>query len=152
MISLWISQGENVTSGAVGPMMLGSFSVPVVSALIATNHISITQLIKLFFSQFAVAMSQLAPALGAFLGALVSYIIAIVTCSIPIAFILKKLESRYTQLAPEEDKKGEAVNGHEEELAARTVPEIVNGVEHVTDGDAAVTPLEEEIGDREHKD
>jgi hypothetical protein len=127
MISLWISQGENVTSGAVGPMMLGSFSVPV----------------------YAVAMSQLAPALGAFVGALVSYIISIVTCSIPITFILKKLESRYTQLAPEDEKKAEAVNGVETELQVTVKTDAeptTNGVEHVTDGDVAVTPLEDEIG------
>eukprot|EP00029_Vermamoeba_vermiformis_P004766 TRINITY_DN15389_c0_g1_i1.p1 TRINITY_DN15389_c0_g1~~TRINITY_DN15389_c0_g1_i1.p1 ORF type:complete len:336 (+),score=87.86 TRINITY_DN15389_c0_g1_i1:86-1093(+) len=130
MISLWISQGENVTSGAVGPMMLGSLSVPV----------------------YSVAMSQLAPALGAFIGALVSYIISIVTCSIPIVFVLKKIESRYTQLGPEEDKKCEAVNGHQVELAVTAEPELSNGVEHVTSDDVAVVPLEEEIGDTVHKD
>lgn len=107
---------------------------------------------KYIYSQYSVAMSQLAPALGAFIGALVSYIISIVTCSIPIVFVLKKIESRYTQLGPEEDKKSEAVNGHQVELAVTAEPELSNGVEHVTSDDVAVVPLEEEIGDTVHKD
>lgn len=151
MISLWISQGENVTSGAVGPMMLGSFSVPVVRR--CDSHCNHVRRTHFSHAQYAVAMSQLAPALGPFLGALVSYIISIVTCSIPIAFILKKLEARYTQLNPDEEKKdGAAVTGADTELAIAVTPVKsdtdlnTNGVEHVTDADETVTPLEDEIG------
>lgn len=50
-------------------------------------------------------MSQLAPLWGPFIGALVSYVISIAACSVPVAFILKKLESRYRPLDPEDDNK-----------------------------------------------
>ena len=80
-----------------------------------------------------------------------SYVISIVTCSIPIAFILKKLESRYTQLAPEDNNKvvdNQLADGHETNPPVKSTE--LTGAEHVTDGDVAVTPLEGEIG--EHKE
>ncbi len=103
-------------------------------------------------------MSQFAPMWGAFIGALVAYLISIVSCSVPIAFVLKKLESRYTQLAPDINNKvvdNQITDGHELTNGhgitnGPTLPvksSEVTGVEHVTDSEVTVT-LEGEIGER----
>lgn len=61
MVSLWLSQGEAVPVGAVGPMMLGSASVAVYALLAATTL----------------------PALGTVLGTLAAWILAVLLTSIP---------------------------------------------------------------------
>ena len=61
MVSLFVSQGENVQAGAVGPMMLGSTSIAV----------------------FAIAAGFLLPALGILVGSLLSWGLAVLFTSVP---------------------------------------------------------------------
>jgi hypothetical protein len=61
MVSLWLSQGESVQAGAVGPMMLGSASVAV----------------------FALIAVQVFPSRGPWTGAFLSWIGSIVLVSLP---------------------------------------------------------------------
>lgn len=61
MVSLWLSQGAAVPSGAVGPMMLGGSSVSV----------------------FALAAIWAFPALGVGLGAGAAWVLAVVTTTLP---------------------------------------------------------------------
>ena len=67
MVALWISQGEEVPSGAVGPMMLGSMSV----------------------SLYALVATVLIPSFGIILGSIFSWLVSLVFISIPVAFTLK---------------------------------------------------------------
>lgn len=66
MVSLWISQGEEVPSGAVGPMMLGSMSV----------------------SLYALATTRLIPLFGIISGSILSWLVSLLFISIPVAFYL----------------------------------------------------------------
>ncbi len=66
MVALWISQGEEVPSGAVGPMMLGSMSV----------------------SLYALAATRFIPLSGIILGSLFSWLVSLLFISIPVAFYL----------------------------------------------------------------
>jgi hypothetical protein len=61
MVSLFVSQGENVQAGAVGPMMLGSTSIAV----------------------YAISAAFILPALGVIIGSLVSWAIAVSFTSLP---------------------------------------------------------------------
>ena len=61
MVSLWISQGEAVQAGAVGPMMLGASSV----------------------SGFALIAAVTVPALGGALGAVVAWFSAVLLVTVP---------------------------------------------------------------------
>jgi hypothetical protein len=61
MVSLWVSQGEAVQSGAVGPMMLGSASV----------------------ATFAVVGAWSLPALGPLLGCIVAWLTAALLVTLP---------------------------------------------------------------------
>ncbi|MFT5683903.1 MAG: hypothetical protein ACI8RZ_004835 [Myxococcota bacterium] len=61
MVSLWISQGEAVQSGAVGPMMLGASSV----------------------SSFALVAALTIPAFGAGWGSLLAWILAVGLVTVP---------------------------------------------------------------------
>lgn len=70
MASLWISQGEAVQSGAVGPMMLGSASV----------------------SAFALAAAVLMPALGPGLGAAVAWALSVLAVTVPAWMWLRRRE------------------------------------------------------------
>jgi hypothetical protein len=63
MVSLWLSQGEAVQSGAVGPMMLGSTAV----------------------SAFALLAAFTLPALGVVGGSVVSWLGAVCLVSLPAA-------------------------------------------------------------------
>lgn len=63
MVSLWLSQGEAVQSGAVGPMMLGSTAV----------------------SAFALIAAFALPALGVVAGCAVSWVGAVLLVSLPAA-------------------------------------------------------------------
>ncbi|MCK6520756.1 hypothetical protein L6R49_04865 [Myxococcota bacterium] len=63
MVSLWLSQGEAVQSGAVGPMMLGSTAV----------------------SAFALIAAFALPAFGVVLGCVVSWFGAVLLVSLPAA-------------------------------------------------------------------
>jgi hypothetical protein len=75
MISVWISQGDKVASGATGPMVLGGLSV----------------------SLFAAAYGLLLPTFGWISSTIMSYLIAVLGWSIPLAFFLRWWSSR---LAP----------------------------------------------------
>ncbi len=68
MVSLWISQGEAVPTGAVGPMMLGSASVAV----------------------YALAASVLVPALGPLAGNGLAWLCAALGLSLPAAIWLTR--------------------------------------------------------------
>lgn len=61
MVSLFVSQGENVQAGAVGPMMLGSTSIAV----------------------FAIVSAFALPTWGALWGALVAWIVSVTFTSVP---------------------------------------------------------------------
>lgn len=61
MVSLWISQGESVQAGAVGPMMLGASSV----------------------SGFALIAALTVPVMGAMLGSLLAWILAVSLVTVP---------------------------------------------------------------------
>ena len=63
MVSLWLSQGEAVQSGAVGPMMLGSTAV----------------------SAFALIAAFTLPAYGVVVGTVVSWVAAVCLVSLPAA-------------------------------------------------------------------
>lgn len=69
MISMWISHGENIASGATGPMILGSISV----------------------SLFSISWALLYPLIGWITTTIVSYGISIVFISIPITILLRYL-------------------------------------------------------------
>lgn len=66
MVSIWISQGEAVQGGAVGPMMLGSSSVSV----------------------FALLAIVIFPVFGPFVGSIISWILAVLCTSVPSAIWL----------------------------------------------------------------
>ncbi|MAA79125.1 MAG: hypothetical protein CL916_07675 [Deltaproteobacteria bacterium] len=68
MVSVWISQGESVQGGAVGPMMLGSSSVSV----------------------FALLAIILFPIFGPFGGSVVSWVLAVLCTSVPSAIWLNR--------------------------------------------------------------
>lgn len=61
MVGLWVAQDEAVPAGAVGPMMLGSTSV----------------------GGYALTITLLAPSLGLGPGALLSWVIAVLGCTLP---------------------------------------------------------------------
>ena len=61
MLSLWLSQGQHVPSGAVGPMMIGSSSV----------------------AFFALSAPSLYPYFGPELGALLAWLLAVICGSVP---------------------------------------------------------------------
>ena len=67
MVALWISQGEEVPSGAVGPMMLGSMSV----------------------SLYALVATVLIPSFGIIIGSIFSWLVSLIFFSIPVVFTLK---------------------------------------------------------------
>jgi hypothetical protein len=71
MISLWISQGQAVQAGAVGPMMLGGTSVSV----------------------FALLAAWSVPALGITVGILVSWFGAVIGVTVPAWAWLKRRSS-----------------------------------------------------------
>lgn len=66
MVSLWLSQGEAVPLGAIGPIVLGSSAV----------------------STYALVAATLMPSLGT-LGAVIAWIIAVVGISLPAATLLR---------------------------------------------------------------
>jgi hypothetical protein len=66
MVSLWLSQGEEVPSGAVGPMMLGSMSV----------------------SLYALATTRFIPLYGILSGSILSWAVSLLFISIPVVFYL----------------------------------------------------------------
>ena len=68
MVSVWISQGEAVQAGAVGPLMLGSASV----------------------SLYAIASAFSIPALGVWLGAASAWLLAVGAISIPAWYWLNR--------------------------------------------------------------
>ncbi|PRP83866.1 hypothetical protein PROFUN_08897 [Planoprotostelium fungivorum] len=72
MITVWFVQGESVTNGAVGPMMLGGVSV----------------------TSFALNMTWLIPLLGPALAALVAFCLSVVVVSIPLMLLMRFLSSR----------------------------------------------------------
>jgi hypothetical protein len=72
MISLWLSQGEAVPAGAVGPMMLGSTSV----------------------AAYAIFASQSLPALGPFFGSIVAWIAAASLVTLPASAWLSRRRRR----------------------------------------------------------
>jgi hypothetical protein len=67
MVALWIAQGEDVPSGAVGPMMLGAMSVSFY-ALLATHTL---------------------PEYGVILGSAITWVASIGSISVPAAFWLR---------------------------------------------------------------
>jgi hypothetical protein len=71
MVALWLSQGEAVPVGAVGPMMLGSTSV----------------------SAFAILAATLMPLTGPALGAVVAWIGAVLLVTLPAWLFLESLPS-----------------------------------------------------------
>jgi len=71
MVSVWLSQGSAVSSGAVGPMMLGSSSVAL----------------------YALVSVPLFKSLGAPLGALCAWLIAVVCASYPADLWLRRSSS-----------------------------------------------------------
>lgn len=71
MISLWLAQGEACSIGAVGPMVLGSSSVPTFAFIFAGLMTSETLL------------------LGPYASAAVAYILAVSLTSVPIAVFLR---------------------------------------------------------------
>jgi hypothetical protein len=68
MISVWLSQGQAVPMGAVGPIMLGSSSVSV----------------------FALTAAWSVPELGPMLGITISWLFSVLVVSIPAWFFLNK--------------------------------------------------------------
>lgn len=68
MVSLWLSQGEEVQAGAVGPMMLGSTSV----------------------SAYALLAAFAMPMLGSVVGAGVAWVVAVVTVTVPAWLWLRR--------------------------------------------------------------
>ena len=74
MVSLWISQGEAVPSGAVGPMILGSSSVPMFAMFAIA-----------FFPRFSVAW-----------GAALSWICAVLLTTIPASLWLRSRRKSQT--------------------------------------------------------
>jgi len=68
MVSVWISQGQAVQAGAVGPLMLGSASV----------------------SLYAIASAFSLPALGAFWGAVAAWVLAVGCISLPAWYWLSR--------------------------------------------------------------
>lgn len=77
MVSLWLSQGEAVPSGAVGPMMLGSASV----------------------GSFALLAAWAFPLVGPWLGVLVAWPLALVTTTLP-AFAWLRLRNPSSAATP----------------------------------------------------
>ena len=71
MVSIWISQGEAVQGGAVGPMMLGSSSVSV----------------------FALLAIVIFPVSGPFWGSVFSWLLSVICTSVPSAIWLKPAQS-----------------------------------------------------------
>lgn len=71
MVSIWISQGEAVQGGAVGPMMLGSSSVSV----------------------FALLAILLFPMMGPFVGSVSGWLMAVLCTSVPSAIWLNRKRS-----------------------------------------------------------
>lgn len=69
MVSLWLSQGESVQAGAVGPMMLGSASV----------------------SAFALAAAVLLPALGPAAGTAAAWLLSAAVVTIPAWLWLRRI-------------------------------------------------------------
>lgn len=67
MVAVWISQGEAVQGGAVGPMVLGSLSVSV----------------------FAILAAVLFPATGPWVGCLICWSMAVVSVSVAVFFFLR---------------------------------------------------------------
>jgi hypothetical protein len=68
MVGLWVSQGQAVQAGAVGPMMLGSVAV----------------------AAYAMLFAGLAPAVGdPFAAAAITWVVAVLLSSVPIAFFLR---------------------------------------------------------------
>lgn len=67
MVALWISQGEAVPSGAVGPMMLGGMSV----------------------SLYALLATRLIPDYGVITGSALTWVVSLLLISIPAAFWLR---------------------------------------------------------------
>lgn len=70
MVSVWWSQGQAVSVGAIGPLMLGSLAVPT----------------------YAVTFAFYQPQFGTIVGALLSYITAVLLISLPCMFILRKCQ------------------------------------------------------------
>lgn len=80
MVAVWLAQGEAVTTGAVGPMMLGSTAV----------------------SLYALLYGAVAPSVGAWLGAVVSWPISVLFTSVPFyRFIEWRKRIRYSALTVE---------------------------------------------------
>lgn len=77
MVSLWVSQGEAVPAGAVGPMMLGSTSV----------------------ATYALAASQTLPALGPALGSIAAWIVAAGCVTVPATLWLSRRRRRQAEAA-----------------------------------------------------
>jgi hypothetical protein len=77
MVSLWLSQGEAVPAGAVGPMMLGSASV----------------------GTYALLASALYPPLGALPGTATAWGLAVVTTTVPAWLWLRRKDARAAALA-----------------------------------------------------
>jgi len=74
MVSLWLSQGESVPIGAVGPMILGSTSVAV----------------------FALVVAWSIPQLGAVGGTCIAWITAVCAASAPAALWLRRSDGSVT--------------------------------------------------------
>jgi hypothetical protein len=72
MVSLWLSQGEAVPAGAVGPMMLGSASVGSYALLAAVTF----------------------PAAGALGGMAVAWVVAVLTTTLPAWLWLRRQDAR----------------------------------------------------------
>lgn len=72
MVSLWLSQGEAVPAGAVGPMMLGSASV----------------------GSYALLAALLYPPLGPLAGTVLAWILAVITTTGPAWLWLRRQDSR----------------------------------------------------------
>lgn len=120
MISLWLSQGSAVKSGAVGPMMLGSFSV-------TGFALSFAEILP----RLAESMSGLGGAIA--LTTLLSYIIAICCCSLPSFYFLRWVRSRLeAEQPPAENASADADHANKSDSAsARDVD---------TDSDASGSP------------
>ncbi len=69
VVALWLSQGETVPSGAVGPMMLGSTSV----------------------SAFALFAAAIMPVLGVAAGAVAAWLAAVALVTVPAWLLLQRL-------------------------------------------------------------
>jgi hypothetical protein len=72
MVALWIAQGEDVPSGAVGPMMLGAMSV----------------------SFYALLATYTLPEFGVIIGSGVTWLASITAISVPAAFWLRSRANR----------------------------------------------------------